>query len=92
MDNVAVLKDAKNADNARLFQDFVMEPENAAMIADFTRYLVGIKGAEKFTKENVVTAQENVIPEWATTSAQWLEACPPEATELYTKIWASIQK
>ena len=42
MDSAMLLKDAKNVEEAYKFLDFVMVPENAAMISAFARYANGI--------------------------------------------------
>ena len=48
MDNVVLLKDAPNRDNALKFMDFMLEPENIAAVSNYARYGLGVTGAEEF--------------------------------------------
>ena len=90
MDNVAVLKGAKNVKNARLFQNFIMDPENAALISNFARYANGIEGAEKYMDPEMVKAPEIVPP--AHYKAVFIPPCSRKVTEYYTKIWNNLLK
>lgn len=92
MDNLAVLKDAKNVDNAKLFQNFVMDPENAAGLSAFARYGNGIMGSDKFMPADMKDAPELTIPKEMEGHYEFSTACPPEATEIYTKIWTELMK
>lgn len=92
MDSVAVLADAQNVDEAKAFQNFIMDPENAALISEFARYANGIDGSEAFMPEDMKTAPEIVIPEDLKAMGKFTETCAPDVQQLYTRIWTDLQK
>lgn len=92
MDNVAVLKSAPNVENAKLFQNFIMDPENAALISAYARYANGIMGSEAFLDGDMKNAPEIVIPAEFVDKGEFTQACAPEVTALYTQIWTDLLK
>jgi len=92
MDSVAIIKDAKNIENAKLFMNFIMDPENAALISAFAKYANGIKGSESFLPEDMKTAPELVVPAEYEAAGEFLQSCEPETQQLYTRIWTELQK
>ncbi len=91
-DAVVLLKDAKNVENAKKFLNFIMHPENAALISEFARYANSIKGSEKYMPADMATATEIVVPDEFKSAGTFYPTCPPEAQKMYTAIWTELQK
>ena len=91
-DNVVVLKEAKNVENAKLFQNFIMDPEIAAGLSAFHRYANGIAGSDKYMPDDMKNAPEVVIPDDVKQYGEIQVLCPPEVQDIYSKIWTELQK
>lgn len=91
MDNVAVLKEAPNMENAKLFMNFVMDPENAALISNFARYANGIVGGEKGMDKEMTDAPEIIMPADAP-APEFVPPCEQNVVELYNKIWERLKQ
>ncbi|MHC9236202.1 ABC transporter substrate-binding protein [Pseudooceanicola sp. 502str34] len=92
MDNAAILADAQNVENAKLFLNFIMDPENAAMLSNFARYANGIAGSEQYMDEVMSAAPEVVVPDELKAAGVVSIVCPPEVQKIYTAIWTELQK
>ncbi|NHB75191.1 ABC transporter substrate-binding protein [Rhodobacter calidifons] len=92
MDSVALLSDAKNVDEAYRFLDFIMLPENAALISNFARYANGIAGSEAFMDPEMREAPEVMIPEEHKAAGVFLPTCTGKALDYITAIWTELQK
>ena len=91
MDNVAVLKGAANLENAKLFQNFMMDPVNAALASDFAGYDNGITGSHDFMSKDLAASPELNRPVDAPVP-EFVPPCPPEVVEIYNKIWTNLKK
>lgn len=89
---VMVLADAKNVENAKLFQNFIMAPENAAMISAFTKNANAIRETEALLPRDMKGAPELKIPFGLVEKANVMSGCSAHAHELYTKIWTDLMK
>ena len=80
-----------SAKNARLFQNFIMNPRNAALISNFARYANGIAGSERFMDPAIMEAPEIVLPADAP-APEFVPPCGEDVMGLYEKIWAELKK
>lgn len=92
MDNVAVLKGAKNIENAKLFQNFLMDPQNAALISDYAGYDNGIKDSHQYAKNKDWASSPELNEPAGGPVPEFVPPCEPKVVEVYNKIWTNLRK
>jgi spermidine/putrescine transport system substrate-binding protein len=90
MDSATVLADAQNPENAMKFINFILEPENAAMISNFARYANGVTGSEEFMDEVMRAAPEIVVAPELAAAGKFSPACSQEVNDLQSQIWTEV--
>ena len=91
MDNVVVLKTAPNPENAKLFQNFLMDPENAALNSEAFNLANAIIGSEKFLSPTFADVPERKLPTGISAADLIPPVCPPEVQAKYDEIWAGLK-
>jgi spermidine/putrescine transport system substrate-binding protein len=90
-DNFVVPRGARNIDNARIFINWMMDPENIAIASNFTGYMNGIRGAEEYMEEHLVDDPAVFMPEDFIARLRPAEECSPEADNLRNSVWMRLR-
>jgi len=90
MDNMVLLKDAPNRDNALKFMNFLLEPENAAAVTNYAQYTAGVTGTEPFLSDDVKNSPESNPP--ASPVGSFVAACSQDVQKVYDTIWTNLKK
>ncbi|MEM1386489.1 MAG: extracellular solute-binding protein [Pseudomonadota bacterium] len=91
MDNVVLLKDAPNRENALKFMDFLLEPENAAAVTNFARYTAGVDGVGPLLDPELQTSPEQNPPAEAP-AGTFVQVCDEETQQVYDAIWTRLKQ
>lgn len=91
MDNVVLLEDAPNRENALKFMDFLLQPENAAAVTNFAQYTAGVAGVGDLLDPEIVASPE-LNPPADAPAGQFVRVCEEETQVLYDAIWTNLKK
>jgi spermidine/putrescine transport system substrate-binding protein len=90
-DNLVVLKGSENVENAKLFMNFLLEPENAAALTNYAGYTAGVMGTAPYLDVKFKGALE-LNPTAGTPTPEFVPPCSPDVVKLYDQVWTNLLK
>ena len=89
-DSLVMPKGAKNVEEAKAFMNFVMHPENMAMLSNFAAYANAIPESSKYLSEDMKNATNIQVPDGI--PVKFGQACNKESQALIDKVWTKLMQ
>lgn len=90
-DHLVVPKGAKNIENAKLFIDWMMAPENIAAASNFAGYMNAIEGSTQFLKAELRDDPAVNMPAEYADRLRPSENCSAAARDLRNRVWTRLK-
>ena len=90
MDNIVLLSDAPNRENALKFMNFMLVPENISAVPNYTRYGLGVISASEFLDPELAILPESNPPATAGAGA-FIAVCDEATQAVYDQIWTKLK-
>ena len=90
-DNFAVPTGAPNLEQAKVFINWMMDPQNIAEATNWNAYGNAIVGSDAFVEDELASSPMVVPSAQELSYAAPVETCPLEAIDLYDRLWTSFR-
>jgi spermidine/putrescine transport system substrate-binding protein len=90
-DTMAIPAGAPNMENAKLFLNWMMAPENAAIASNYTGYMNAISGSGEFLDEGLKNDPAVNMPEEYGERLSGYTQCGPENRDLRERVWTKLK-
>ena len=89
-DNLCIPKTSKNTYTAEVFINFILRPEVAAQITNFTWYGSPVEAANEFIDPEILEEPAIYPPDDVMAKLEWIEDVG-DATPIYERIWTEVK-
>ncbi|GAA1622570.1 ABC transporter substrate-binding protein [Leucobacter chromiireducens] len=91
-DSLAILSNANNPDNAKIFMNWLLDPENAALNANWIKYYVPVKGLEAELDKLPDDGASVIVPTAEEAARAIVQVpCSADVKEQYDKLWTMFK-
>ncbi len=90
-DTMAIPAGAPNMENAKLFLNWMMDPENAAIASNYTGYMNAISGSGAFLDDSLKADPAVNMPEEYGERLSGYQQCSPASRDLRERVWTKLK-